>query len=298
MRAARPVEVREYGAESLAINARHVRFAWDGVPLEYIPGDSYATQFWNVMHLVLPEGERAMSDIFARALPLIDDERLHEEVVGFVGQEATHAATHEGFRRYLKLNGVDTDPLVRRVEYAVHRIFGEHDLTGPAADKWLAERLAIYAAAEHYTAVVGEWLLDNREFDRRGTDPTMLDLLRWHGSEELEHRNVAFDAFSYVDGGYWRRVRAALIASTGLAIMWFATSADLYRKANRRRGFQLWWPLAYARAAHRKLVPNLWFLVKQTWLYLQPGFHPSQMGDIDKAIRYLAQSPAVQEIES
>lgn len=295
MSASHAVDVQEYDEESLAINARHVQFSWDGVPLEYLPGDSYATQFWNVMHLVLPEGERAMADVFAQALPLIDDERLHEEVVGFVGQEATHASTHEGFRRYLDAKGVDITPMVRRIEYIVHRIFGDHGLIGSAADRWLAERLGIYAAAEHYTAVVGEWLLDNREFERRGADPTMLDLLRWHGSEELEHRNVAYDAFNHVDGNYWRRVRTALLASSGLAVLWFVTSAKLYRKAKRGR-FQLWWPLAYLRAVHRGLVPNLWFLVHQTWLYLQPGFHPSQMGDIDKAIRYLASSPAVQVI--
>lgn len=59
-------------------------------PLEYIPGQPYATHFWNVMHLVLPEGERAMADVFAQALPYIDDERLTEEVIGFIGQEATH----------------------------------------------------------------------------------------------------------------------------------------------------------------------------------------------------------------
>lgn len=298
MSSSRPIEVCEYGEESLAINARHVQFSWDGVPLEYIPGDSYATQFWNVMHLVLPEGERAMADVFARALPYIDDERLHEEVVGFVGQEATHAATHEGFRRYLDTRGIDITAQVGRIEYIVHKIFGDHELTGRQADKWLAERLGIYAAAEHYTAVVGEWLLDNREFDRCGTDPMMLDLLRWHGSEEMEHRSVAFDAFNYVDGNYWRRFRTALVASVGLAILWFVTSADLYRNAKPGRRFQLWWPLAYARAARRNLVPNLSFLVKQTALYLRPGFHPSQMGDIDKAIRYLAQSPAVRAAAS
>lgn len=294
MSSTRPIQVRDYGAEALAINARRVRFCWDGVPQDYIPGEHYATQFWNVMHLVLPEGERAMSDVFARALPLIDDERLHEEVVGFVGQEATHAATHEGFRRHLTAGGLDITVQVRRIEYIVHAIFGDHGLTGRAAERWLAERLGIYAAAEHYTAVVGEWLLDNREFDRRGTDPIMLDLLRWHGSEELEHRNVAFDAFNHVDGNYWRRARTALVASLGLAVLWFATAAELYRKAGSGRRPRLWWPLAYLRAAHRNLVPNLGFLVKQTWLYLQPGFHPSRMGDIDKAIRYLAASPAVQ----
>ena len=54
--------------ESYAIVARAVTFDWTGVPLQYIPHEWYATHFWNVMHLVLPEGERAMADVFALAL--------------------------------------------------------------------------------------------------------------------------------------------------------------------------------------------------------------------------------------
>ncbi|MGX7729081.1 metal-dependent hydrolase [Rhodococcus sp. 2H158] len=283
-----------YTEEALAITARNVRFDWTGVPLQYIPGDSYATQFWNVMHLVLPEGERAMADVFARALPLIDDPRLHEEVVGFVGQEATHASSHEGFRRYLAENGIEIDPVLRRIEYIVDQIFGDHGIRGRAGRFWLRERLGIYAAAEHFTAVVGEWLLDNAPFDRRGVDPTMLDLLRWHGAEEMEHRNVAYDAFQYVDGSYGRRVRTAFIAFAGLACLWFSTTAYLYRNdptETRRRP----WPVAYRRAARASMIPSLTFLAKQIPPYLNPKFHPSRMGEIGKAVRYLAQSPAARE---
>ncbi|CDO11070.1 FF domain-containing protein [Mycolicibacterium cosmeticum] len=283
--------IREYNDEALAINARRVRFDWEGVPLEYIPGQPYATHFWNVMHLVLPEGERAMADVFAQALRYIDDERLKEEVVGFVGQEATHASSHESFRDYLRAHNVEIAPVMRRIEFAVNRIFGDHGITGAAKRSWLSERLGIYAAAEHFTAVVGEWLLDNQAFDRVGVDPTMLDLLRWHGAEELEHRNVAFDAYQYVDGGYARRARTAVIACLGLAVLWFSTAAYLYRNdvtIRRRRP----WLVEYVRAARAGFVPGVSFLFAQMYYYLRPGFHPSSMGDISKAVRYLAVSPA------
>ncbi len=286
---------RRHTDESLAITPRDVRFNWSEVPLEYVPGDSYATQFWNVMHLVLPEGERAMADVFGQALGEIDDPRLHEEVVGFVGQEATHASSHEGFREHLAAHGVPIAPILARIEYVVDQVFGDHGLTGRAGRFWLHERLGIYAAAEHFTAVVGEWLLDNRPFDVRGVDPTMLDLLRWHGAEELEHRNVAYDAFEYVAGGYGRRVRTAFIAFAGLAALWFSTAKRLYNDDSTNGGAagrRLWWPLAYRRAARARMIPTLVFLARQIPPYLNPSFHPSQGGDVDKAVRYLAQSPA------
>ena len=286
-----------YTDEALAINARNVSFDWSNVPLEYIPGQPYSTHFWNVMHLVLPEGERAMADVFAQALPLIDDQRLHEEVVGFVGQEATHASSHESFRQYLVEHDVEIAPIMRRIEYAVEVIFGDHGLKGRAGRAWLNERLGVYAAAEHFTAVVGEWLIDNKNFENAGMDPTMLDLLRWHGAEELEHRNVAFDAYQYVDGGYFRRVRTAALAVGGLALLWFTTVNFLY-KNDRSVKHRRWWPIAYVQGVRRGYIMGLGFLIKQTWLYLQPGFHPSTMGDIDKAVRYLAQSPAARAAEA
>lgn len=297
MTAEKSVEAEPYIEEALAINARNVSFDWTDVPLEYIPGQPYATHFWNVMHLVLPEGERAMADVFAQALPYIDDQRLHEEVVGFVGQEATHASAHDSFRTYLVEHGVEISPIMRRIEYIVGKMFGDHGLSGRAGRAWLNERLGTYAAAEHFTAVVGEWLIDNKQFDAVGMDPTMLDLLRWHGAEEMEHRNVAFDAYQYVDGGYFRRVRTAALAIVGLAILWFTTAKYLYKNdttVKRRR----WWPLAYLGAVRGHYVLGMGFLIKQTWLYLQPGFHPSKMGDIDNAVRYLAQSPAARAAEA
>lgn len=52
---------RLYRDEAHAINARDVRFDFDSVPMHHIPGEVLATHIVNVMHLVLPEGERAMA---------------------------------------------------------------------------------------------------------------------------------------------------------------------------------------------------------------------------------------------
>jgi len=46
------------------------------------------------------------------------------------------------------------------------------------------------------------------------------------------------------------------------------------------------------RATRRGLVPNIKFLITEIPPYLRPSFHPSQIGDMDVAMRYLAQSPA------
>lgn len=281
-----------YQDEALAIHARDVSFDWSDVPVEYVPGHPYATHFWNVMHLVLPEGERAMADVLGRALPQIDDARLREELQGFIGQEETHASSHESFRMHLEANGFEIPKIMKLMEFLMDQVFGDHGLTGRAGEAWFHERLGLYAAAEHFTATVGEWLLDNERFDEIGVDPIMLDLLRWHGAEEMEHRNVAYDVYQYVDGSYARRVRTALLASGGLLALWLYTSSWMYAQDPSVSRHRWTWPLEFVKDTRKGLIPGIGFVFREIPQYLRPGFHPSRMGSIDKAVRYLSQSPA------
>jgi predicted metal-dependent hydrolase len=70
--------------ENLVLRPRDVRFDWSALPAHWIPGEPFATHVFNVMHLLLPEGERWFVAVFKEALPLITDERLREEVVGLL----------------------------------------------------------------------------------------------------------------------------------------------------------------------------------------------------------------------
>lgn len=286
-----PHGARRYDDEEHVIAARDVEFDWDDVPMHYIPGEPMATHVINFMHLVLPEGERAMSKALSEALPLIDDPRLHEEVVGFVGQEAVHASSHEGAREHLARLGLDVEPMARRMEWLVDHILDAHGLTGRVSRAWLCERLGLFAAMEHYTAVIGEWLLHADHLERKGMHPTMLDLVRWHGAEEVEHRNVAFDAYMYVDGSYARRVRTAVLASTTLLAL-FTYSVRYLHRADPSEDKGRFWFLQLTDAMRRKVIPSATVWITEIPKYLNPKFHPSQLGSMDAAIRYLTRSPA------
>ncbi|WP_328400599.1 metal-dependent hydrolase [Nocardia sp. NBC_00403] len=280
-----------YSDEAHAINARDVHFDFDSVPMHYIPGEVLATHIVNVMHLVLPEGERAMANCLAEALPLIRDERLREEVAGFIGQESMHASSHEGARRHLQSIGLDVEPYVRKIAWLVDRILGDHGLTGRAKDAWLKERLGLFAGMEHYTAVLGEWLLEADILEEKGMHPTMLDLVRWHGAEEVEHRSVVYDAYMHVDGSYARKARTAVLASATLLPLFIVSTAHLYRKDPEPNTGRLW-PLQFVNATVRGVIPSFTVFFTELPRYLRPGFHPSQLGPMDTALRYLARSPA------
>jgi predicted metal-dependent hydrolase len=70
----------------------------------------------NVLHILLPEGERWFVKVFAEALPLIKDDRLREDVLGFIGQEGMPACAHQGVQDYFKEQGLDTTEYVADLE--------------------------------------------------------------------------------------------------------------------------------------------------------------------------------------
>lgn len=285
-----PAEHR-YRDEAHAINARDVHFDFDSVPMHYIPGEVLATHIVNVMHLVLPEGERAMAEALSEALPQIEDERLREAVRGFVGQETMHAGSHEAARKHLQSIGLDVDSYIDKISWLVDRLLGGHGLTGRAEQEWLKERLGLFAGMEHYTAVLGEWLLNADILEAKGMHPAMLDLVRWHGAEEVEHRSVVYDAFMHLDGSYARRARTAVLAGVTLLPLFIVSAGYLYRKdpsADKGR----FWGLQFLNATRRGVIPSWTVFLTELPRYLRPGFHPSQLGSMDKALRYLAQSPA------
>jgi predicted metal-dependent hydrolase len=297
--------VEEVGDEhhGLVLQPREVEFDWSALPMHWIPGEPLATHVVNVLHLLLPEGERWFVRTFKEALPLIRDERLREQVLGFVGQEAIHAEAHQGVLDHLLAKGLDPQPYIRQVEYLFRRVLGERpELTGTAARESLIERVAIVAAIEHFTAFLGDWVLNADGLDRAGTDPTMLDLIRGHGAEEVEHRSVAYDLLRHLDPGYLRRVRAMAITGPVMLHLWVRGARFLMahdpetgpgtgpQPRDGARPGPSW--RAYVAASRRGLVPRLGRASRSAVRYLGPRYHPTQEGSTRQAVAYLGTSPA------
>ncbi|WP_151771459.1 metal-dependent hydrolase [Streptomyces abyssomicinicus] len=279
--------------DDLVLTPRDVRFDWENLPLHWIPREPLATHVVNVLHLLLPEGERWFVRVFLQTMPLITDEELRARVLGFTGQEAVHAEAHQGVLDHLAAKGVPIDPYVTQVAYLFHHVLGDIPGQSPRRERqYLIERVAIIAGIEHFTAFLGDWILNAPALDRAGADPVMLDLLRWHGAEEVEHRAVAYDLLRHLDRGYVRRIRTMVIATTTLARLWIRGVRYLAAvDPERRPGSRARWR-DVARAARRGLLPDPVKLVVSVLRYLSPGYHPTQEGSTEQAVAYLGTSPA------
>ncbi|MBW8483318.1 metal-dependent hydrolase [Actinomadura parmotrematis] len=284
------------------IKARRVSFDWTKTPLHWIPGDPLATHIINSFHIVLPEGEKWFIQCVKDARPYIKDAKLLEEIRGFIGQEMVHARSHQGvLDQILAANGID----VSKITEAGAKGNAERPAMMAALKEknpraWrrrLRFELAAVASIEHYTAVLGQWIMDNERLDAAGVDPTMLDLLRWHGAEEVEHRSVVFDVYKAVGGRYPTRVFAWVVS---LAFLYYALiGGSLYLlkqdpQVGRRPGLPRL-VLAYRRSVRKGHIPGIFkLLLGEAPVYLRPSHHPSQVCSTPRALEYLLHSPAAQ----
>ncbi|MEV5280786.1 metal-dependent hydrolase [Streptomyces sp. NPDC051994] len=286
------------GEEHYRIAPRRVSFDWDETPLHWIPGEPTATHVINVLHLLLPAGERWFVKVFKEALPLVTDPVLLKDVKGFMGQEATHSVQHAYVLDHLAAQRLDTAAYTRHVDFLFEKLLGEKPPLGAPVptQEWLRFRLSLIAAIEQFTAVLGNWVLHAEGLDRAGSDAVMLDLLRWHGAEEVEHRAVAFDMYQHCGGEplprYARRVEGMAVVAPVLLWLWVWGASYLIRHDPQLNG-QLRYSLReHNRAVRRGLLPSWKELGTAIPRYFRRSYHPSQEGSLRKAVDYLATSPA------
>lgn len=278
------------------LQARNVKFNWRNTPQPWLPDDPFTAHFINVLHLLLPEGELWFCRLYNQALPEIHDEQLRADVKGFVRQEAIHSRSHQAvLEQYFAGHAIDTSPYTRRVRWLFTEVLGDQPFGFDPGWKWLQRawltfRLGIVAAVEHFTCVIGRWILECRGLDEAGADPVMMDLLRWHGAEEVEHRNVAHDLFESRGGGYLYRLALMLLVGPMLILLWWLGTRFFLRQQSPPRQVKFW--REWRRAARQDRLPTFSFLLISVWRYLRPGYHPQDEADTAIALDYLQRSPA------
>jgi len=279
--------------ERLVLQARDIQFDWAKLPLHYVPNEPFATHVLNVLHLLLPGGEEFFVEVFKKTLPLIKDDQLRLDVQGFIGQESVHSQAHSAVLDHFAAQGVDVTPYTDQIKWLFERLLGDRPRRSLRRQhSWLLEQVSFVSAIEHYTAILGEWILNAPAHDAIGTDRTMLDMLRWHGAEEVEHKAVAFDTMKHLRAGYWRQVRAQLVVTPAMLWLWIRGVRFMYSvDPQLPPGIKPRWR-DYFHAARRGLVPGPMRFIRVVGDYYRPGFHPSQLGGLGLAIDYLAVSPA------
>jgi predicted metal-dependent hydrolase len=221
-----------------------------------------------------------------------------------MGQEAVHARAHSTVYDHLKAHGLDASREQRRIDFLFRILLSDRPippLRWIPERRWLHFRLGVIAGVEHYTAVMGDWLMNAEALDEADADPVILDLFRWHGAEEVEHRSVAFDVYQHLNGNYPRRVVTMLIAFAALWFTFHHGTRQLLRRdpllksrAARENKTIRFSYRDWTKAARQGLVPSPTYLLRELPTYLSRTYHPSKTGSTPQALAYLKTSPAAQ----
>lgn len=251
--------------DEVEINPRdyHAEFG-DVLATDYVGNCPFRTALYNALSISFPEGELFFVESARHFRKQIKDKKLLKEVSGFCGQELLHTREHNRYNDVLfEARGYDKEKLTSIGVKSKAKL----DKLPPL------DRLAITAAAEHYTAIMGEFALKDPRW-LEDMDPAIRKVWHWHGLEELEHKAVCFDLYKAMGGGYWRRIKAMYTAT-----IWFGESLSAMKVMleSDGKGDKKTWNKGMKFYFGRGGLG--WTVIGAILSYLKPGFHPWKSHD-------------------
>ena len=144
-------------------------------------------------------------------------------------------------------------------------------------------QLAITCAFEHFTALLGGYILRHPEV-LATLDEDAAKLWVWHAIEEIEHRAVAFDVYQAVYGDDKIRRMIMRSVTTGFASLTLYSATRLFLQDKKKS-----LPKVGGNIFGFYLLGKMFLQLAPEYLaYFKTDFHPSEI-DYTKLIRYWKQ---------
>lgn len=254
----------------LAFKPRRPAFDFSATPLHWMPKDPQLTHTVNVLHLLLPAGERWFLKVFKEAMPYVKDQNLRTRMKAFMGQEEIHGRTHQLAVEHFAKQGLDATAFLADLD----SLFTTLQEPRPFGQRWwLVRRLSIIAAIEHLTCVLANFMWEAQaRWLSEGADPEMVRCLQWHASEEIEHRRVAFEVARALGAGTTDRAMAMAVVFPVLTGIWMKGTATLMRADPTQPGPATW--TRFMKHGLAGELPPFSSLVANVGRYLSPGHDP------------------------
>lgn len=265
-------------------------FNFTETPTHWIYDDPIVSQILNSINPITPAPERWFCQTFRDALPYIKDEKIKEAAIAFIKQEGAHSYGHTLGTRHIEALGIDLSRYTKMTNWIFNDMIGPkplgYELKHPRLKSmWLTTRLAMVAAAEHLTGVLGHWVLNAEGLQQAPVDVEMLRLLQWHGAEEVEHREVADAMFRYFSNSNVLRAGAAVVTFPLFIVLAYVAVENLVEQdAQLPHRFRF---KDYFRAARQDRVPRADYVLRACLRYFNPKHSPLNEGSTEQALTYL-----------
>ena len=267
----------------LTITPRDRRFGRDeATPRHWLRGDPAGSALYNALSATFPLGEAFFVES-VRAFRDGADAKLAEDIKNFTTQEVVHSREHLAFNRRAADAGYDIAPLEAQVQKRLALTRSKPPIVG----------LGATMALEHFTAILAhELLADPRHL--AGGDPATAELWRWHASEEIEHKGVAYDTWLHATKDWtstrrWKVKALIMMYVTRNFVVDRTTGALELLRQDGITGPTAWRKLLW----HAWIRPGMFRKIFSAWLaFFMPGFHPWNEDDRALIAAY-EQAPSV-----
>ena len=256
--------------KAIAITVRKLQFNPKAIRRHYFANSPVMSHMLTALSSTFPIGEQFFVHSVRNVRDKVQDEKLQAQITAFIGQEAMHSKAHAEFNDAWRSDDYHLDRfqawLARKNEYVKN--------LHPKI------QLAITCAFEHFTALLGGYILRHPEV-LATLDDDAAKLWVWHAIEEIEHRAVAFDVYQAVYGDDKIRRMIMRSVTTGFASLTFYSATRLFLQDKAKS-----LPKVGGNVFGLYLLGKMFIQLLPEYLsYFKADFHPSEI-DYTKIVNY------------
>ena len=256
--------------KALGITVRKAQFNPKAIRRHYFANSPIMSHLLTALSSTFPIGEQFFVHSVRNVRDKVKDEKLQAQIAAFIGQEAMHSKAHAEFNDAWLSDEYNLDRfqawLARKDQYVKN--------LHPKI------QLAITCAFEHFTALLGGYILRHPEV-LSTLDDDVVKLWVWHAIEEIEHRAVAFDVYQAVYGDDKIRRMIMRSVTTGFASLTLYSATKLFMQ-DRKKSL----PKIGGNIFGLYLLAKMLIQMLPEYLsYYQKGFHPTDI-DYSKIVLY------------
>lgn len=256
--------------KALGITVRKAQFNPKAIRRHYFANSPIMSHLLTALSSTFPIGEQFFVHSVRNVRDKVQDEKLQAQIATFIGQEAMHSKAHAEFNDAWRSDDYNLDRfqawLARKDQYVKN--------LHPKI------QLAITCAFEHFTALLGGYILRHPEV-LSTLDDDAVKLWVWHAIEEIEHRAVAFDVYQAVYGDDKIRRMIMRSVTTGFASLTLYSATKLFMQ-DRKKSL----PKIGGNIFGLYLLAKMLIQMFPEYLsYYQKDFHPADI-DYSKIVQY------------
>lgn len=259
--------------KAIGITVRRLQFNPQAIRRHYFANSPVMSHLLTALSSTFPIGEQFFVHSVRNVRDKVKDENLQAQIAAFIGQEAMHSKAHAEFNAAWRSEDYNLDRfqawLARKDDYVKN--------LHPKI------QLAITCAFEHFTALLGGYILRHPEV-LATLDEDAAKLWVWHAIEEIEHRAVAFDVYQAVYGDDKIRRMIMRSVTTGFASLTLYSATRLFLQDKKKS-----LPKVGGNIFGFYLLGKMFLQLAPEYLaYFKTDFHPSEI-DYTKLVVYWKQ---------